>query len=270
MKKAIYFLMFFISSGSYAQLFTLSVNNGYGSGSYAAGDTVHIWSKEFPANSVYDTWSGDISSVVMPDEWHTILVMPAADISVTANFRSVPAYSINLDTIQGKVIQKPVYYYFPQDYIGVIYCFHGTGGRASNWINSLEYKQMINQAIADSFAVIITEADEATTGVDANSDGKLRWNTYPVDSVSNVDFANIKIITDTFIKKGLMSYTTKRYSIGMSNGGAYSASCSYLFNFAAGISYCASGLVNVFAASTVPFQFCMAKYDNNENVGNAT
>jgi hypothetical protein len=40
-----------------------------------------------------------------------------------------------------------------------------------------------------------------------------------------------------------------------------------LFGFDAGISYCAQGLVPVFAASTVPFQFCMAKYDANENVG---
>lgn len=64
-----------------------------------------------------------------------------------------------------------------------------------------------------------------------------------------------------------MTRNTKRFSVGMSNGGAYSASCSYLFNFNAGISYCAQGLVNVFASSTVPFQFCMAKYDANDNVG---
>jgi hypothetical protein len=77
-----------------------------------------------------------------------------------------------------------VYYYFPANYYGVIYFFHGTGGHASNWINSLEYRQMINQAVADSFAFIVTEADEATTGVDANGDGKLRWSTYPLDSVT--------------------------------------------------------------------------------------
>lgn len=250
-----------------AQTYTLTVNNGYGSGTYAVGDTVNIWAKEFPTNTVYDKWTGDIATLEMPAEWHTTLVMPASNVNVTANFRTFTPFTIAFDSIQGQVIKKPVYYYFPSNFYGVIYFFHGTGGHASNWINSLEYRQMINQAVADSFAFIVTEADEVTTGVDANGDGKLRWSTYPLDSVTNVDMANIKIITDTFINRGYMNRNTKRFSIGMSNGGAYSASCSYLFGFDAGISYCAQGLVPVFAASTVPFQFCMAKYDANENVG---
>jgi len=250
-----------------AQTYTLTVNNGYGSGNYSAGDTVNIWAKEFPTNTVYDKWTGDISNLAMPAEWHTTVVMPASNVNVTANFKTFTPFTIAFDSIQGQVIKKPVYSYFPANYYGVIYFFHGTGGHASNWINSLEYRQMINQAVADSFAFIVTEADEATTGIDANGDGKLRWSTYPLDSVTNVDMANIKIITDTFINRGYMNRSTKRFSIGMSNGGAYSASCSYLFGFNAGISYCAQGLVPVFAASTVPFQFCMAKYDANDNVG---
>lgn len=268
MNKCIYSLLLtFLLGFTHAQTFTLTVNNGYGGGSYLAGDTVNIWAKEFPANAVYDKWTGDIANLAMPAEWHTTLVMPASNVIVTANFKTFTPFTIAFDSIQGQVIKKPVYSYFPTNYYGVIYFFHGTGGHASNWINSLEYRQMINQAVADSFAFIVTEADEATTGVDANGDGKLRWSTYPLDSVSNVDMANIKIITDTFINRGYMNRNTKRFSVGMSNGGAYSASCSYLFGFNAGISYCAQGLVPVFAASTVPFQFCMAKYDANDNVG---
>ncbi len=268
MQKHIYTLILScFLGGIQAQTYTLTVNNGYGSGTYAVGDTVHIWAKEFPANAVYDKWTGDIAPLEMPTEWHTTVVMPASNVNVTANFKAFTPFTITFDSIQGQVIKKPVYSYFPANYYGVIYFFHGTGGHASNWINSLEYRQMINQAVADSFAFIVTEADEATTGIDANGDGKLRWSTYPLDSVTNVDMANIKIITDTFINRGYMNRNTKRFSIGMSNGGAYSASCSYLFRFNAGISYCAQGLVPVFAASTVPFQFCMAKYDANDNVG---
>jgi hypothetical protein len=268
MKKYIYTILLSCFFGRMqAQTYTLTVNNGYGSGNYSAGDTVNIWAKEFPTNTVYDKWTGDISNLAMPAEWHTTVVMPASNVNVTANFKTFTPFTIAFDSIQGQVIKKPVYSYFPANYYGVIYFFHGTGGHASNWINSLEYRQMINQAVADSFAFIVTEADEATTGIDANGDGKLRWSTYPLDSVTNVDMANIKIITDTFINRGYMNRSTKRFSIGMSNGGAYSASCSYLFGFNAGISYCAQGLVPVFAASTVPFQFCMAKYDANDNVG---
>jgi len=271
MKKTtfLFTIIFCFQLSVFTQTFLLTVNNGYGSGSYAAGDTVHIWAKEFAANSVYDKWTGDTATVAMPDEWHTTLVMPGANITLNANFKTVAPYTIILDTIQGKVIAKPVYYYFPTNYYGVIYFFHGTGGKAIGWINNIENQQMVTQAIGENFAVIITEADEATTGVDANSDGKLRWKTFPLDSVNNVDYANIKIITDTLINRGLMTHNTKRFSIGMSNGGSYSSGCSALFGFDAGISYCASGASALFDVSTVPFQFCMAKYDLNAEVGAA-
>jgi hypothetical protein len=34
----------FLTTSIFAQTFNLTVNNGYGSGTYQAGDTVHIWS----------------------------------------------------------------------------------------------------------------------------------------------------------------------------------------------------------------------------------
>ena len=48
-----------------------------------------------------------------------------------------------------------------------------------------------------NFGIIITESEESTTGIDANADGKIRWLVTPADSVNNIDYANIKIITDT-------------------------------------------------------------------------
>lgn len=261
------FLNFSFLITIHAQTYMLTVNNGYGSGNYHAGDTVHIWAKAFPPNSIYDRWTGDTSSLAMPHEWHTTLVMPAQNIALTANFVAVQPYSITLDTIQGKNIPKPVYYYFPENYYGVIYFFHGTGGNAKNWLQDIEKRQMINQAIGEGFGVIITEADEATLQTDLNGDGNIRWAALPLDSVSNYDYANIKIITDTLIHRGLMNNNTKRFSIGMSDGGYFSSSCSYLYHYDVGISYCEQGMNNLFSTSTVPFQFCMEKYDNQQEVG---
>jgi hypothetical protein len=117
--------------------------------------------------------------------------------------------------------------------------------------------------------VIVTEAEESTTGIDANGDGKIRWNNIPFDSVTNVDFANIKAITDTFYTRGVTNRSKFRYSAGMSNGGNFSASLSYLFSYKAGISYCAPAGNPIASVSAIPFQFCMARFDNNENVGPA-
>lgn len=53
----------------------------------------------------------------------------------------------------------------------------------------------------------------------------------------------------------------------MSNGGGFSAALCYVFKYKAGVSYCAPADDFVAQNSFVPFQFCMARYDNNENVG---
>lgn len=269
MKQIFTFFILFtaLQTNLHAQTFTLTVNNGYGSGVYHAGDVVDIWAKTFPADSVYDQWTGDIANVAMPNEWHTTLTMPAANVSVSAGFKAGGPYTLQFDTIPGQLITKPVYYYFPTAYTGVIYFFHGTGGSAANLVNSVESRQMINQAIAEGFAIIVTEADESTTGIDANADGKLRWLISPIDSVANSDYANIKIITDTLINRGLLNTAAPRYSIGMSNGGNFSHSCSYLYSYRAGISYCSQGVSQLFNIATVPFAFRMALYDNNDNVG---
>jgi hypothetical protein len=53
----------------------------------------------------------------------------------------------------------------------------------------------------------------------------------------------------------------------MSNGGNYSSYLSSLFKYKAGISYCAPSGAPIASSSTTPLQFCMARFDNNENVG---
>ena len=187
-----------------AQTFNLTVNNGYGSGNYRAGDTVHVWSKEIPANSVFDKWTGNTGNLADLGEWHTTLVMPAGNTTLTANFRSVAPYTIKLEQIRGVNNLKDVYYYFPAQYKGVIYFSHGSGGDADNWIDVIENRQMVKDAIADTFAAVITEAEEITLNTDLDGDGKMRWSTFPLDSVANIDMANIKAITDTLIKRGVM------------------------------------------------------------------
>ncbi len=177
--------------------------------------------------------------------------------------------NLQFEQIRGRDRLKPVYYNFPVAYKGLVYLLHGSGGNAQNVANSYEFNQLAKDLVNDGFAVIITEAEEATTGIDANGDGKLRWATTPVDTLTNVDYVNIRVLTDTFYNRGLASRNKPRYAAGMSNGGSFSSLLSYAYNFKAGISYCAQ-MGNLLAqVSTIPFQFCMAKFDNHDNVGQA-
>ena len=168
--------------------------------------------------------------------------------------------------IRGRDRMKPVYSYFPVGHKGFVYLLHGTGGTAQNTATSYEFKQLIKDLVKDNFGIIITECEEATTGVDVNADGKLRWLVSPADSVTNIDYANIKLLTDTFYNRSITNRSKLRYCAGMSNGGNYSAYLSAYYKHKAGISYCAQA--GAVALSTItPLQFCMARYDNNENVG---
>jgi hypothetical protein len=244
------------------------VNNGYGSGKYKTGDTVHLFSIAYTASQLFDTWSStDAALLNGKNEWHTWLVMPAKNLSFTVSLKNITPVTLAFEQIRGRDRLKPVYYFFPAGHKGFVLLLHGSGGTAQHFVSSYEYQQLIKDLVADNFGVIVTEAEEATTGIDANGDGKLRWGTTPYDSVTNIDYANIKIITDTFYNRGVTNRNKLRYSVGMSNGGNFSSYLSALFKYKAGVSYCAPSGNPIALITTVPFQFCMARYDNNENVG---
>lgn len=249
--------------------FTVTVNNGYGAGKYKIGDTVHIFSTAIADNQLFDTWSSaDISLLNGKEEWHTWFIMPNKNVVFTGSIKSITPVTLTLEQIMGRDRLKPVYYYFPTGHKGFVYLLHGTSGTAANTaVSSFEFKQLIKELVNDNFGVIITEAEESTTGVDANADGKIRWATIPFDSTTNVDYANIKIITDNFYTRGITNRSKLRYSAGMSNGGNFSSYLSSLFSYKAGISYCAPSGAPIASTTTTPFQFCMARFDNNENVG---
>ena len=246
--------------------FTVSVNNGYGTGKYKIGDTVDIFSVAYSDNQLFDKWTGDVSLLNAFEEWHSWFIMPNRNVTFSGSLKTITPVTLNLDMIRGRDRMKPVYSFFPAGHKGFVYLLHGTGGTAQNTATSYEFKQLIKDLVTDNFGVIITEAEEATTGVDANADGKLRWLVAPADSVNNIDYANIKIITDTFYNRGISNRNKLRYSAGMSNGGNYAAYLSAYYKHKAGISYCAqAGAVSL--TTLTPLQFCMARYDNNENVG---
>lgn len=246
--------------------FTVTVNNGYGSGKYKIGDTVHIFSIAYGDNQVFDKWSGDVTYLDGSGEWHTWFIMPNKNVSFTGALKSITPVTLQFEQIRGRDRMKPVYYYFPAGHKGFVYLLHGTSGTAQNLVNSFEFVQLYKELVNDGFGIIVTESEESTTGIDANADGKIRWLVTPADSVNNVDYANIKIITDTFYNRGITNRSKLRYCVGMSNGGNFAAYLSDYYKYKAAVSYCApAGVASL--TTVTPLQFCMARFDNNENVG---
>ena len=255
------------SGGGSSDSATVTVIGGYGSGHYKIGDTVDIWSNAIPADSIFNTWSGYNSLLNNAGEWHSSFIMPSNDVTLTASYLSITPVTLKYEQIKGVNILKNVYYYFPSNPKGLVYLLHGTGGNAKSLVSNFEWTEMINDLSYNGFAVMVTEAEEVSLNKDLNSDGYIRWDLLPLDTLTNPDYGNFRAITDTFYARGYIPAATPRYSIGMSDGGAFSAALSYIYSYSAGISYCAPTSTVVTNSSTTPLQFCMAKYDNNAEVG---
>lgn len=249
--------------------FTVVVNNGYGAGKFKTGDTIHIFSSHYSDNQLFDKWSGDISLLNAAEEWHTWFIMPSRNVTFTGSIKSITSFTLQFEQIRGRDRLKPVYSYFPAGHKGFVYLLHGTGGKAAFVAAEYEFQILIKDLVNDNFGVIITEAEEATTGIDANFDTKLRWAIFPVDTLNNVDYVNIRNITDTFYKRGVTNRSKLRYSIGMSNGAFYSTALSAIYKHKAGVNYCGQGDAVTISATQTPVQFCMARFDNNDGVGQA-
>ncbi|SDE12770.1 hypothetical protein [Niabella drilacis] len=253
-----------------ADRFKVTVTNGYGSGYHQPGDTVHIFSLALASNQVFAGWSGHNPALLRaPDEWHTWFIMPGENVDLTGTTAPAATFVLQFEQCQGKDRVKPVYYYFPARPKGIVYLLHGTSGSAQALVAGFEWQQMIKDLVHDHFAVLITEAEEATAGKDLNGDGSIRWNTLPWDTLTNADYANIRIITHTFYQRGLLPAGLPKYAVGMSNGGNFATALSTICRFDAGVSYCAPSGGQIAQMTGTPLQFCMARFDQNPNVGPA-
>ena len=194
------------------------MSGGHGSGSYAPGVTVHVWSAVSTTNGVAEPWSGDVGLLAEPDEWHTSFVMPAHDVALVAN-SSTQALELVVESHTGvTAVPKTVRYFFPSAMRGLVVFSHGTGGDSS-FIEGTEAFPIALALVADGYGVVSTEAEEAAAG-DQNGDGKLRWSTRPV--AANVDLGNLQMLFDDFEARGLLPEGTPKFALGMSAGGAFS------------------------------------------------
>jgi len=256
-------------SGTSTDSATVTVVNGFGSGRYRVGDTVDVWSKALPPDSVFNTWTGYTNLLNNAGEWHSSFIMPQSDLTLTATCNYLAPFTLKYEKIRAVNNLKNVYYYFPANQKGIVYLCHGTGGSAQNLVNNFEWQEMIDDLVYAGYAIVVTEAEEVTLNQDLNGDGKIHWTQVPVDTTANIDYANIRALTDTFYARGYAQRSIPRYSIGMSNGGGFSAALSFVYKFAAGVSYCAPTSTVVTSNSVTPLLFCMAKYDNAPEVGPA-
>ncbi|MBM4354423.1 MAG: hypothetical protein FJ109_11615 [Deltaproteobacteria bacterium] len=256
--------------------FRLNVVNGHGSGVYAVGETVHVWSAVSTVDEVALPWTGEASLLGEPNEWHSTLVMPAHDVELVANTGS-QELTLTVEQFNGSTtVPKTVRYYFPPAMRGVVIFSHGTGG-SNTYIESTEAFAIALAMVHNGYGVLGTECEEAASG-NAGPDGKIRWNKKFV--VNNVDLKNLQILFADLEMRGLIPAGTPKFALGMSAGGSQShflgaigastiASSFPQLRFNAVVGYCSDATsTNPGTLSTTPSAWFMCGSENNPEVSN--
>lgn len=258
-------------------LFKVQVQGGYGSGSYAPGETVYVWSAVSTANEVALPWTdGDAALLAEPAEWRSSFVMPARDVTLTAN-KASQALTFTVEQYTGATaVTKTVRYFFPPAMRGVVIFSHGTGG-SSTFITKPEPLAIALALVKAGYGVLGTEAEESAAG-DLNGDGKQRWVTKA--TANNVDLKNLQLLFAEAENRGLIPAGTPKFALGMSAGGSFShflgtvaatpvASDFPQLRFAAVVSYCADATASKSATlSTTPSAWYMCGGEDNPEVSN--
>lgn len=254
----------------------LTVGNGYGSNVYAAGSAVHVFAAVRPQDQLVTGWTGDTGLLDEPDEWHSTLVMPAADANVAAAIVDRPTTLVTTSFTGSTTRAKTVRAKIPPGARGLVLMLHGTNGD-DRFIVQDETFYVALRLLEAGYGVLATEAEEAVAG-DLNGDGKQRWDAGL--TAGNVDFANLDALVGGLRAAGTIGPTTPLYVLGMSNGGSMSLSLGAIaaspvaatfpnLRFAAAISFCADGRATAAAITTTPTAWLMCGNDDNPEVDNA-
>ncbi|MGH8551159.1 MAG: IPT/TIG domain-containing protein [Methylococcales bacterium] len=245
--------------------YNLTVGNGSGSGVYAPSTEIHIFANPYedadpnrygePLDPsaplrVFDRWSGDIASLANPDEAHTTLIMPSADITVTAQYKDTPRWTP----------PRVVSYFPPGGHVGVIFLFHGRFGSATWTVQAPENSRFIADALARKYGIVV---------MSSYNRHDMRWDE-TLDAANNVDMQRVATVRRSLINDGSMAYNDPVFVLGLSNGGEFASLFNQTnqgilgFPVEAAAIYIASGKLEFIqqSNSTLPTIWVLAENDN--------
>ncbi len=238
---------YYISITQAPQSPTLQVQAGYGSGEYAAGTALQIFSEAAGPQRLFERWLGDAPLLADARAWDARFTMPDRASSLTAQFTAVaPIATPVSDSING----ARYLYSIPPDVRGLIFSFHGSGGSGDLPFARYSSNEATRRYLAHGFGIV---------GLDSVDRVNRQWN--PAFTLTNPDVVNVQAIIDRLRAAGTLNASTPIFCEGNSNGGAFCSRVSALLRFRAQSLVIADGIGAVLAQSTVPTIWSLARND---------
>ena len=167
-KFALLFICSLACSVVYGQTFTLDISKGYGTGTYQKGDTVFIWSSPEVDTRCFDHWQGSAKEYMLEgNEWLTRIVVPTNDtislVHASASLNDLSSTVLigdeeiilpGMDYGIPELTPKGVYYQIPDNPIGIIFCFHGTGGSGAGFETDFEKRSFFKAGANRNYLMI--------------------------------------------------------------------------------------------------------------------
>ena len=102
--------------------------------------------------------------------------------------------------------------YVPEDPVGLVYVFHGSGGGAA-FATRVETVDTLNELVDRGYGFVATESTERT--------GDQRWNVTDPSLTTNPDLARLTRLQQHLVDTTPVTATTPLSGIGMSNGARF-------------------------------------------------
>ena len=261
---------------------TLTVNGGFGGGTYPGGSRVDVFAAVPAAGQVFDRWTGDTSVLgtgpIAPLNARIQITLPSTPVTLTATYKAAPAWvpltvtSFNPQqfTPQGAnaptTVTANLTYYIPPAATGVVFFLHATGDSAATWFNSPESALLMRDLVAAGYGVAALSSVNRTAG---------NWNAQPV-LANNPDALNHVAALNKFAADGLLPASRPVFMIGFAAGAGAAARFADLLIAATParpvrgtVLYCNAGNETSSVVGRVPALFILADNDSTLGVNGA-
>jgi uncharacterized protein (TIGR03437 family) len=231
----------------------LLIEDGYASLLRTPGTTVHVFAQQNTNGRVFAGWSGDSHLLLDPQAPYTTFTMPGANVSLQANYRTVPAWTARSTTLAN----IPVTHYIPPNPIGLVFFFQGTGGSGAGQFTGAEFLSFIRDLVGAGFGVAAFDCLNRETG---------QWNT-TVAGAANPDIVRVNSVIGALRSQGLISANLPLFAFGHSNGGQFAHHSAPELKWAAVSISAVQGSNPATAAYDGPMLWWMPANDDHPQVG---
>ena len=261
----------------------VTINNGSGSGTYNGNSRVDIFANPPPAGQVFDRWTGDIAvfganAPLAPSLAHTVITIPATPVTLTATYKSAPAWTPTTvtgfnpqtqtvgtgPTATTNTLTTNLLYQIPANAQGLVFLLHDASTGAASWFNSPETALLTRDLVAAGYGVAALSSVNRANGIWSNA----------ATLAANFDALNHVAALNRFAADGTYASTKPVFFLGLATGADAAARYAELLATATpprpirgAVLYCAAGTETLAVTSKVPQFYALAA--NDDTLGNA-